>query len=151
MRPALVLGANLVVGTAALGYVLHRFGAPAVELLARPPELRLLVALPAMVTAALAGYAMRWRILLAGLGVRRGLGRLTAYRAAGQSLSSLIPSAKLGGEPLRAVLLVADQVPGGDAASFGSGNVNPPLLPAGLPVVGPTGNPEPAAAAALAA
>ena len=35
MRPALVLGTNLVVGTATLGYVLHRFGAPAVELLAR--------------------------------------------------------------------------------------------------------------------
>ena len=115
MRPALVLGTNLVVGTATLGYVLHRFGAPAVELLARPPQLLLLAAFPAAVTVAFVGYALRWRILLAGLGVPRGLGRLTAYRAAGQSLSSLIPSAKLGGEPLRALLLVGDRVPGGDA------------------------------------
>src|SRR6185295_4044244 len=34
------------------------------------------------------------------------LAALTAYRAAGQSLSNLVPSAKLGGEPLRMLLLV---------------------------------------------
>ena len=61
------------------------------------------------------GCALRWRILLAGLGDPRGLGWLTVYRAAGQSLSVLLPSANLGGEPLRAYLLIRDRVPGAHA------------------------------------
>src|SRR5438046_2133700 len=52
-----------------------------------------------------APYTWRWKVLLAGLGARPRLAALVGYRAAGQSLSSLIPSGKLGGEPLRTLLL----------------------------------------------
>ena len=115
MRPAVVLGTNLFVGGGALVYVLLRFGGPALRVLASRPSGGLLLAFAAAAAAGIVGYAARWKILLAGLGTPRGLGRLTAYRAAGQSLSSLIPSGKLGGEPLRAYLLLRDRVPGASA------------------------------------
>ena len=115
MRTAVVLGTNLLLGIAGLVYVVHRFGEPALGLLGAAPSPVLLLAFAAAVTAGLVGYALRWRMLLGGLGVPQRLARLTAYRAAGQSLSSLIPAGKLGGEPLRAYLLVRDDVPGPSA------------------------------------
>jgi uncharacterized protein (TIRG00374 family) len=115
VRPAVVLGTNLVVGAAVLGWALHQYGAPALALLAAPPSLGRLGLFGGAVAAVFLGFGLRWQIVLAGLGVRRGLTALTAWRAAGQSLSTLIPSAKLGGEPLRAVLLVRDRVPAASA------------------------------------
>lgn len=115
MRPAVVLGTNLLVAAAGLGYLLFRFGRPALALLGAGPSPLLLAAFLGAVAAGLVGYALRWRILLAGLDTPSGLARLTAFRAAGQSVSSLVPSAKLGGEPLRAYLLVHDCVPGAEA------------------------------------
>jgi len=111
VRPAVVLGANLVVGAGVLAYVLVRYGSPAVHLLATRTDPLLLAAFPLAVGASVLAYALRWRILLRGVGASASLGWLTTYRLAGQSLSSLIPSAKLGGEPLRVVLLVRDGVP----------------------------------------
>ena len=110
MRPAVVLGTNLVVGGAALAWVLHCFGAPALAILARAPSAWLITGFVCAVAAGFAAPALRWQILLAGLGARRRLGALTAYRAAGQSVSALIPSAKLGGEPVRVYLLLRARV-----------------------------------------
>jgi uncharacterized protein (TIRG00374 family) len=110
VRPAVVFGTNLVVGGAALAWVLHRFGVPALGILARAPSAWLIVVFGCAVAAGFAVPALRWQILLAGLGVRRRLGALTAYRAAGQSVSALIPSAKLGGEPMRVYLLLRARV-----------------------------------------
>src|SRR5439155_900580 len=90
---------------AVLAWVLVRHGAPALELLASGPRLGLLVLFPLAVAASFTAYAWRWKVLLAGLGARPRLAALVGYRAAGQSLSSLIPSGKLGGEPLRTLLL----------------------------------------------
>ncbi len=104
-RASVVLGVNLVVGAVGLGWVLHRFGADAFHLLATQASVPTLAAFLATVAAAFVAFARRWQLLLAGLDVPLGLGRLTAFRAAGQSLSSLVPSAKLGGEPLRVWLL----------------------------------------------
>jgi len=115
VRPAIVLGTNLAVGTAVLGYVLFRYGAPAVALLSARLEVVWLVAFILAATVAVVVYALRWRIVLGGLDiVRRPVG-LAAFRAAGHSVSSLLPSAKLGGEPLRAFLLVRDRVPASSA------------------------------------
>ena len=115
MRAAVILGTNLVVGAAALGWVLYHHGAPALALLASRPEPALLALFAVAVAVCVVAYAYRWRILLAGLGCAPGLAPLTAYRAAGQSLSSIIPSAKLGGEPLRVYLLVRDGTAAGSA------------------------------------
>jgi uncharacterized protein (TIRG00374 family) len=115
VRTAIVLGTNFVLGTAALAWVLWRFGTPALELLAHGPHLALLVAFAAAFAATLATLAFRWQVLLAGIGLRPGLARLAGYRAASQTISAIIPSAKLGGEPLRVWLLARDQASGGSA------------------------------------
>src|SRR5439155_1255331 len=82
-----------------------RHAARALGRLASGPRRGLLVLFPLAVAASFTAYAWRWKVLLAGLGARPRLAALVGYRAAGQSLSSLIPSGKLGGEPLRTLLL----------------------------------------------
>lgn len=112
MWTAVVLGTNLVVGAVGLTWVLAHHGGAALALLGREPRPGWLAAFVVAIAAVFVVHALRWRLLLAGLGTHRMLGRLTAYRAAGQSLSSLVPSGKLGGEPLRAFLLARDGVTG---------------------------------------
>jgi hypothetical protein len=111
VRTVVVLGTNLVVGAAALGWVLVRFGAPALALLGREPRVVMLIGLVLAVATAFLCYALRWRLLLRGLDVRCALVRLAAYGAAAQSVSTLVSSAKLGGEPVRAYLLARSGVP----------------------------------------
>jgi glycosyltransferase 2 family protein len=111
VRPAVVLGTNLVVGTAGLVWALHRFGEPAMSLLSRAPSAPLLIAFVLAIALGLAFCGLRWSVLLAGLGSHVALVTLTACRAAGHSLSSLVPSGRLGGDPLRAYLAVQQGVP----------------------------------------
>ncbi len=106
MRTAVILGVNLVVAVVGLGALLWFHGATALALLTRAPSVPLLCAFALAVLGGVAGLAWRWKIVLAGLGRAPGLAFLTACRAAGQSVSTLVPSAKLAGEPLRAYLLV---------------------------------------------
>jgi len=115
VRTAVILGTNFLVGTGVLVWLLLRKGVPALELLASGPRLGLLVLFPLAVAASFAAYALRWKVLLAGLDVHPRLAALIGYRAAGQSLSSLIPSGKLGGEPLRTLLLTRGGVTGAQA------------------------------------
>ena len=51
------------------------------------------------------GYALRWRLVATALGAAPPLGRLTAARLAGDAVGSLVPSAKLAGEPVRVALV----------------------------------------------
>src|SRR5207237_4950912 len=115
IRPAVVLGTNLAIGGAALGWLLVRHGGPALRVLAGHVEPALLVAFACAATLAFLAYTRRWQILLAGLGAARRLAALGPIRAAGHSVSALVPSAKLGGDPVRALFLVRGEVPGADA------------------------------------
>lgn len=115
MRTAIILGANFVVATAALVWVCGRLGGPAFAVLAASPSPPLLATFLLTLVVAIVSLAWRWRVLLAGLGPAPALRWLTAYRLAGQSLSTLIPSGKLGGEPLRVWLLREQRVPLGGA------------------------------------
>lgn len=115
MRTAAVLGGNLVLGTAVLGWVLWTYGGPALALMARGAHPALLASFAVAFVGSLVLLAWRWQLLLAGLGLRTALARLTCFRAAGQSVSAIVPSAKLGGEPLRVWLLLRDRVAGGAA------------------------------------
>jgi len=114
-RPAVVLGTNLAVGATILAWVLARYGGPALRVLAARVEPGVLVPFALAAALAFAAYTRRWQVLLAGLGTACGLGALGPIRAAGHSVSALVPSAKLGGEPLRALLLVRRHVPGAHA------------------------------------
>jgi uncharacterized protein (TIRG00374 family) len=111
VRAAFILGVNLAVAIAALGWVLYHHGGAALALLGEAPSLPLLLAFISAVGIGLLVLALRWSILLDGLGCHVGILRLTPTRAAGHSVSSLVPSAKLGGEPLRAWLAVQHHVP----------------------------------------
>ncbi len=115
MRAAVILGTNLAIATVALAWMLWRHGAAALALLAASPSGPRLATFAAATAAGFVVFAWRWRVLLVGLGVRPGFAPLTAARAAGHSLSALIPSARLGGEPLRAWLLAQRGVAASDA------------------------------------
>lgn len=105
MRTAIILGTNLVVAAGALVWVFGRLGGPALARLTDAPSFGLLGTFLVALVVAIVTLAWRWRVLLAGFGPAPALHWLTAYRLAGQSLSTLIPSAKLGGDPLRVWLL----------------------------------------------
>ncbi len=61
------------------------------------------------------GFAVRWQIVLRALGAEVSLARLFGARLAGLAVGSLTPAAKLGGEPLRALLVAQHGVPAGAA------------------------------------
>lgn len=90
--------------------MLHDNGAAALAILAARPRWGLLAGMVAAAVVAVVLYAVRWEILLAGVGSPVALGRLTALRAAGQSVSAILPTIKLGGDPLRAWLLARGAV-----------------------------------------
>lgn len=118
MRAYLVLGVNLVVGSAVLAWALHRFGVPALEILGTHPSLPLLGAFLVAVAASVSALAWRWGLLLRGLGPPLALATLTLYRSAAHSVAVLVPSGKLGGDPLRAWLAArAGVAPGHSIAS----------------------------------
>ncbi len=115
MRRTALVAVNLVAGSALLAWLLHRHGATAVGVLGRDLDPGALAAFALAAGAILACFAWRWGALLAALGSPLRLGRLALHRAAGQSLSALLPSARLGGDPLRAWLSTRDGVHGSHA------------------------------------
>jgi uncharacterized protein (TIRG00374 family) len=115
VRHAALLAFNLILGTALLVWLLHRHGGTALEVLGRDIHPGQLVAFVLTLGLILLCFAWRWRLLLASLGSSVGLWRLALYRAAGQSLGALLPSARIGGDPLRAWLATRDGVPGSHA------------------------------------
>lgn len=115
MSGRLILGVNLILASAGLGFVLWRWGAPAVAVLGRDPSLGLIVLFAGTVLLAVGCFAVRWGVLLAAMGVRIPVAALAVYRLAGQAVSTIVPSAKLGGDPLRAYYLVRRPVPAAPA------------------------------------
>jgi len=111
VRAAVILGTNLALATAALVWLLARYGTKALAQLAASPSPAVLLAFVATVAAGFAVFAWRWGVVLGSLGDRVPIGALTAGWVAGHSLSSLVPSARLAGEPLRAWLVAQRGVP----------------------------------------
>lgn len=60
-----------------------------------------LLAYAGLTSLVLVGYALRWRMAGRAVGADPPLRRLVAARLAGDALGSLVPSARLAGEPLR--------------------------------------------------
>ena len=115
MKTAFVLGVNLVLGVGGLVFALREFGAPAVQLLRQDSSPLPLLGFVVVMAASVGVFTRRWALLLRTLGARIATTRLVRYRLAGQSLSQLVPSGRLGGDPLRAWLLVQDRVGGAPA------------------------------------
>jgi uncharacterized protein (TIRG00374 family) len=113
--PRVILATNLVVATSALVWVLWDKGAAAIAVLAHRPSWPLFVAFLATMVLLWTVATFRWRLLVAGVCAPPAFGSLMWCRLAGQSISMLIPSAKLGGEPVRGYLLARDGVQAPDA------------------------------------
>lgn len=113
--PRIILATNLIVAAAALVWVFWDKGAAALALLARDPSWLAFTAFLAVVLALWAAATWRWQLVLGGVCPPPGLAGLIWYRLAGQSVSMLIPSAKLGGEPVRGYLLARAGVGAADA------------------------------------
>ena len=99
--PRVLRALGLVAGLAALALIVHRFGGAALTLLTRHWHPQAFAAFLLAVAAALLLAAVRWQILLRGLGLTPRLAHLCAFRAAAQSVAAVLPGGRLGGEPLR--------------------------------------------------
>lgn len=84
-------------------------------LLAKDVSPGFVVAFVVSVATTLFCLSWRWRALLVPLARAPSLLRMTLYRSAAQTLATLIPSGKLGGDPLRVWLVVRDRVDAGSA------------------------------------
>jgi len=100
-RRRILWAVNLALGLAALAWVLRQFGRGALDVLSTRPAIGPLVAFVVAVLAAIVLSALRWRVVLGAFPNPPGLGRLFAFRAASQSLASILPGGRVGGEPLR--------------------------------------------------
>jgi len=106
---------NLLIGAGLLAFVLWNYGGPALGILGATPSAPLLVGFLAAVFSTLVCLSWRWAYILSGLDGAPSLLRLTLYRSAAHCLAVLVPSGKLGGDPLRAWLAARDRVGPGKA------------------------------------
>src|SRR5262245_46390146 len=92
---------SVAVALLLLGALLYWFGLGEVAATLRrasPAWLAIYAALTALVLLA---YSARWGLVTRTGGAPMGLARCVAARLAGDAVGSLVPSAKLAGEPLR--------------------------------------------------
>jgi len=111
VRPALFLGSNLVVAGGLLAWLAWQHGRPALAVLGASPDALGLIAAAGAAATALGALALRWQVLLAGFAAHTSFSRLVAFRAAGQAVGAVVPSARLGGDPLRIWLLARARTP----------------------------------------
>ena len=115
MRAKPIFIGNLLIGAGLLAFVLWNYGGPALGILGATPSAALLVGFLAAVFSTLVCLSWRWAYILSGLDGAPSLLRLTLYRSAAHCLAVLVPSGKLGGDPLRAWLAARDRVGPGKA------------------------------------
>ena len=115
MRAKPIFIGNLLIGAGLLAFVLWNYGGPALGILGATPSAPLLVGFLVAVFSTLVCLSWRWAYILSGLDGAPSLLRLTLYRSAAHCLAVLVPSGKLGGDPLRAWLAARDRVGPGKA------------------------------------
>ncbi|MFP6639172.1 MAG: lysylphosphatidylglycerol synthase transmembrane domain-containing protein, partial [Myxococcota bacterium] len=113
MRAAILFSLNLALGLLLLGFVLWRYGQSALHLLAADPSPLLLLAFLTTTAITIACLSWRWGYLIAGLGHSLSLVKLALFRSGAHTLAVLIPSGKLGGDPLRVLWATQSGVPVG--------------------------------------
>ena len=117
MKAKVIFATNLLLGGGLLAFVLVRYGAPALEILAADVSLPMLGAFATAVAASIVSLSWRWGWILGAVCTPPALPRLTLFRSAAHSLAVLVPSGKVGGDPLRAWLVTRERVPPGPAIS----------------------------------
>ena len=117
MRAKAIFIGNLLIGAGLLVFVLWKYGGPALGILGASPSAPLLMGFLAAVVFTVVCLSWRWRYILVGVGEAPSLLRMALYRSAAHNLAVLVPSGKLGGDPLRAWLAVRDRVKPGEAVA----------------------------------
>jgi len=115
VRAKVVFWANLALGASILTFMLRAYGGPAFAELEGAVSLPFLATFLGVVAATVTWLSYRWGFILRGLSRPPGLATLTLQRSAAHSLAVLVPSGKVGGDPLRAWLATRARVPAGDA------------------------------------
>jgi len=96
----------VLVGVAALGYIFSIISIKDVIDAFKGATFELIVYYVLIQLSLMIVMTIRWRIILRSQGMKDvNLFKLNSYRLVGQAVSFITPSAKLGGEPVRAALL----------------------------------------------
>lgn len=115
LRTRLLFFVNLLLGAALFSYVMQGYGWKALEILKHAPSVPLLVAFPGSVFATLLCLSWRWGYIISGITRAPGLGLLCLFRSAAHCLAVLVPSGKVGGDPLRVWFAVRSRTEPGQA------------------------------------
>lgn len=116
-RASLLRAALLAAGLLVIGLLVHHFGLDGVVAAVsemNPARFALYFVLALGIRIA---CALRWRIINAAMGARLPLTQLLAARVAGDAVGGLFPAARVGGDPLRILLVHRQGVPGVDASA----------------------------------
>ena len=111
ISPRIIFWGNLAFGFAVLALVMRAYGGEAFAVLLSGRSPWSLVGFLAAVVLTIVTLTWRWGFTLSGLHRPPSLPRLVLYRSAAHSLAVLVPSGKLGGDPLRAWLVTRSGVP----------------------------------------
>ncbi len=106
---------NLALGAAILAFMLRSYGGPALDVLQSAPSAPLMAIFLGVVATTITCLSYRWGFILRGLSDPPSLAILTLQRSAAHSLAVLVPSGKIGRDPLRTRLATQARVPTGDA------------------------------------
>lgn len=115
MKAKIIFWGNMALGAAILTLILRVYGEEALDVLRADSSLPLVMTFMVLVAATITCLSYRWGYILRGLSQPPALTRLTLHRSAAHSLAVLVPSGKVGGDPLRAWLATRARVPAGDA------------------------------------
>ena len=117
MKTKITLWVGSILGGALMVYLLSAFGGPALGVLRQSTSVIGVLFFLAALSATILCLSWRWGYLIRGLVPSSSLAMLTLMRSAGHSLAVLIPSGKLGGDPLRAWLATRQAVPAAESVA----------------------------------
>jgi len=113
LKSKLIFWGNLALGAAIFTYVMRLYGAEALAILQLDASTAAFAAFVAVSVSSIVCLSWRWGYILRGLSSSKSLSLtpLVLYRSAGHSLEVLLPSGRLGGDPLRAWLALRAGAP----------------------------------------